>query len=57
VPEIIEENCTGCAICHAACPVDGTIKMVPRTTDYHIDRGTEPSPDYAGMRVIKVQKY
>jgi len=46
VPRIVEEDCTGCAICHAACPVENAIHMKPRTMPYTVNRGTMPSPTY-----------
>lgn len=45
-PKIVEEDCTGCAICHAVCPVEDAIHMLPRTLPYKANRGTEPGPNY-----------
>ena len=45
-PIIVEEDCTGCAICHSVCPVENAIHMVPRTLEYKVNRGTEPGPNF-----------
>ena len=45
-PKIVEEDCTGCAICHSVCPVEDAIHMVPRTLPYQANRGTIPGPNY-----------
>ncbi len=46
IPKIIEEDCTGCAICHAVCPVEDAIHMLPRTLPYKANRGTETDSNY-----------
>ena len=46
VPKIVEGDCTGCAICHAVCPVQDAIHMVPRLSDYTVKRGTIPDENY-----------
>lgn len=46
IPQIVEKDCTGCAICHSVCPVEDAIHMVPRKSQYNINRGTEPSPNF-----------
>jgi len=45
-PDIVEKDCTGCAICHAVCPVEDAIYMVPRTLPYKVNRGTELRPTF-----------
>lgn len=45
-PKIVEEDCTGCAICHAVCPVENAIHMLPRTLEYTPNRGTTPNEHY-----------
>ena len=45
VPVIVEEDCTGCAICHAVCPVENAIKMVPRVSEYIPSRGIPQGPE------------
>lgn len=42
VPELVTDKCTGCALCHAVCPVPGAIEMVPMDIEYHVHRGIEP---------------
>ncbi len=42
VPELVKENCTGCALCHAVCPVPGTIEMVPMDITYKVQRTIYP---------------
>jgi len=54
-PKIIEKDCTGCAICHSVCPVEGAIDMVPRTEPYEINRGTVPGPTFPKENIIRVQ--
>jgi len=46
VPEILEEECTGCGLCEAVCPVPGSLNYVPRKTPYKPNRGTEPSDTF-----------
>ena len=46
VPRIVEQDCTGCAICHSVCPVEDAIHMVPRTMEYTPNRGLPTHPDY-----------
>lgn len=45
VPELITEKCTGCALCHAVCPVPGSIEMVPMDIPYKVSRGITPDPE------------
>jgi dihydropyrimidine dehydrogenase (NADP+) len=54
-PKIVEEDCTGCAICHAVCPVENAIHMLPRTKVYEINRGTTPGPNYPKEHIIRVE--
>lgn len=54
-PKIVEEDCTGCAICHAVCPVENAIEMLPRTKVYEINRGTTPGPNYPKEHIIRVE--
>lgn len=49
MPVIVEEACTGCALCHAVCPVEGAIDMVIRKTEFKIDRGIDPKVPPKGM--------
>jgi dihydropyrimidine dehydrogenase (NADP+) len=55
IPKIVEEDCTGCAICHAVCPVENAITMEPRTKVYEINRGTTPGPNYPKEHIIRVE--
>ena len=43
---VATNDCTGCALCHAVCPVPGALNLVPRKTDYTVNRGvfTEAIP-------------
>jgi len=36
---VATDDCTGCALCHAVCPVPGALNLVPRTTPYKVNRG------------------
>lgn len=36
---VATNDCTGCALCHAVCPVPGALNLVPRTTPYTVNRG------------------
>ena len=54
-PKIIEKDCTGCAICHAVCPVEDAIHMLPRTEVYEINRGTTPGPNYPKENIIRIE--
>lgn len=54
-PKILEEACTGCAICHAVCPVQDAIDMLPRTTVYTIERGTTPGPNFPKEAIIRAE--
>jgi len=36
---VATDDCTGCALCHAVCPVPGALDLVPRTTPYTVNRG------------------
>lgn len=54
-PKIIEKDCTGCAICHAVCPVQDAIHMLPRTEVYTIERGTTPGPQFPKEAIIRVE--
>lgn len=54
-PKIVEADCTGCAICHAVCPVEDAIHMLPRQEVYTINRGTTPGPNYPKEHIIRVE--
>ncbi|KNC55934.1 dihydropyrimidine dehydrogenase (NADP+) [Thecamonas trahens ATCC 50062] len=43
LPRVLEDRCTGCAICLGICPVVDCITMEPRTTDYKPNRGIPPA--------------
>jgi len=36
---VATNDCTGCALCHAVCPVPGALNLVPRKTPYKVTRG------------------
>lgn len=36
---VATQDCTGCALCHAVCPVPGALDLVPRKTPYTVNRG------------------
>ena len=38
---IITDNCTGCSLCFAVCPVPGSLVMVPRKVPFELSRGIE----------------
>jgi len=44
---VATDDCTGCALCHAVCPVPGALNLVPRKTPYKVNRGvfTEDIPE------------
>jgi len=38
----VNDNCTGCTLCHSVCPIPDCIKMVPKTISHVIKRGIPP---------------
>jgi len=42
---VATQDCTGCALCHAVCPVPGALNLVPRKTPYKVNRGIAPGED------------
>jgi len=43
---VATNDCTGCALCHAVCPVPGALNLVPRTTPYTVNRGYPVDKDF-----------
>lgn len=44
IPEATDD-CTGCGLCLAVCPVPGALYYVPRKTEYHPSRGIMPGKE------------
>eukprot|EP00761_Pharyngomonas_kirbyi_P003127 gb/GECH01003131.1/.p1 GENE.gb/GECH01003131.1/~~gb/GECH01003131.1/.p1 ORF type:complete len:1040 (+),score=276.95 gb/GECH01003131.1/:1-3120(+) len=42
LPEVMEDECTGCTLCLSVCPVPDCIEMVPKSVPHNIKRGIEP---------------
>jgi len=51
---VATDDCTGCALCHAVCPVPGALNLVPRKTPYTVNRGITPrNVDPEHLRTIQ----
>jgi dihydropyrimidine dehydrogenase (NADP+) len=52
VPEIVNDDCTGCTLCLSVCPINDCITMVPRDGPYIPDRAVPLGEEYnAEVRV------
>merc|ERR1712046_323349 len=51
LPEVTD-YCTGCALCAGVCPVNGCIEMVPRQTEFNVQRGIAPG-EKAPQEILK----
>lgn len=43
--KVVTEDCTGCGLCQAVCPVPGCIQYEEMKTTFHPHRGIKPARD------------